>query len=235
MKKITDKNWAPFDGPINNPEEAIAKRYALQLDEELCDFMDYVRNTGTRDALPDWSVQRFISERALAKNSLADITKLSKSIEDLINELTNRIIDFEDQYEYNPTLMDAVTEANLGEPNDLFPDSPLNALQHYQRAAELRHNFVSQLRAISKIPILRSDRGRVSNTTLKRAVGACRHFWQETGRGWTSDNLADHESEWAIADLSSDAERFVADVLRVSGFDFTFDELQTSWRHWPKN
>ena len=227
------EQWKPFEGVMRDAEQAIASRYELPLTAELYDLLDKLKAYGTRDLINEWSSDKFIELRQSASTDLAAIISAAEEVRNSVAYSDKLIGQFENTYEYSPVLMEAVADVCMGEPGELFPENELNALGRFLRQQSAREPFLTNVDAIRSMPIWPSAiRGRVPHTTLKRAVADIRTFWQQAGRGWTADVLQSTD-DWKVAHLETQAERFLVDVLRVTGFDFGPDlgQLRTAWKN----
>jgi hypothetical protein len=224
--------WKPFEGVIPNSERAIAERYDLPETAELHDLLDKLRSYSARDLMEDWSANGFIQKRQAAHADLMNIIAAADHVHSAIASLETLIIGFEERYEYSPVLMESIANINMGEPEDLFLENELNSLGRFLRQQSVREPFLTNLDAVRSLPIRTSlAKARVPHTTLKKAVGAVRAFWRQAGGGWTADVLTATD-DWEAEQLVTPAERFLVDVLRVTGFNYgaNLSQLRAAWR-----
>lgn len=75
-------------------------------------------------------------------------------------------------------------------------------------------------------------RGRMPNVVLRQAVALIEHFWRHhTPHSWSMSALKNKETreESDVETLQGDCERFVAEVLTVSGLRFNLPDLYNAW------
>lgn len=92
----------------------------------------------------------------------------------------------------------------------------------------------SRLQAMADLPVRsRLPRGPVPNMVVRAAIDACRMYWVGLDRSWSMAGLkvTSVRQDNALANLTGQCERFVADALTTAGVRFNLSELHGAWEY----
>jgi hypothetical protein len=217
----------------------LREHYNLKHEEAFDDLADLLFGYSCRDqeGEPTDEVPKELTDRrsegyrlatAMRDNAAAMIKSLD-TIHSALNAFNDEIV------RWHPPLLEAILDTDLEGPGNLFLPDELSVLmtffgEHDWDAA------AAVLTKMSSLPVKEKlARGPVPNTTLRRAVKACRDYWKDVeGKKWTMSSLKHNEGRnpkkgASRANLQGKCEAFVADLLFRSGIRYSLQELSSAW------
>jgi hypothetical protein len=193
-----------------------------------------VRGYAARDAVEGWSAKTFKDTRAAALSAFESIQRAAQDALTELKRLHAESVAFDAEYEWHPTILGDFLAMDFGPPSELFTPEELNPLFHILKRRDYWADVENRLQAVVDIPTKRRPGGPTSNTVVAKAVASCRSYWSTLARprgdGWKMRGLEVAEAGDEFATLEGTAECFLVDALRVSGLDFTADDLRSAWR-----
>ena len=196
------------------------------------DLLDGIRGYATRDLVPDWTKESFRAKRKDAMGAARSILEDVSELQRLIDRLQRKVQRFGDDFEYNPTLMADIFDADFGPPSEVFLPDTVDVLPGLFHDPTPWDAILVRLKAVAAMPLRpEPPRGRIAHVTLRTAVSLCRNFWRGEGRTWkmeTLEILSDEDDDLTV--LDGECERFVVDTLGAAGFEFRLADLRRAWR-----
>lgn len=218
--------WEPLRAPIPNAYKEMNRRYGFAesadvelLLDELRGFMVYV--------FPNWSPKLAKIARDRLADHLDEMKKLAEEILPRIASLNVRVNLFENDEDLLRALHD-VSGVRMSHPSTRSASEEVAAPYRTFRPSAPWDEVKARLEAIIAFPRINGG-GPKANVALQDAVAGCRRFWCADGRTWKSDMLVGAQQGDDVSILTGDCERFVADALGVTGYDFTLLDLRTAF------
>jgi hypothetical protein len=181
------------------------------------------------DAVPkDLSARRsdgYQLATTMRDNAAAMIRSLD-AIHDAMNAFNDDVV------RWHPPLLESIFDVDTGDPGNVFLPEQIEILQTFFREADW-NRAADTLAKLAALPVKKKlARGPVPNTTLRRAVSACRDYWRDAeGKSWTMSSLkhAAVRDENKPHTLQGECETFVADLIIRSGVRCPLQDLSNAW------
>lgn len=216
-------NWKPAAEDMTDQAaiDHFVSVYSLLDWDEFSKLFTLLREYATRDHRKGVTKTTILIDREDAKDRAEKIIKAATKAYTAIGVLRKEASEFE-PFLSNPVLLEAVFRVDVGPPSQLLPPAELEPIfglfdDRFWQDVEKR------LRDVSAIPKPRRPPARMAHRTLGLCVAACRPFWESLGETWRRDGIGDDPRQ-----LTGDCERFVSDVLRSAGMDFTLQDLSAA-------
>jgi hypothetical protein len=141
---------------------------------------------------------------------------------------------FDEAVRWHPPLLEAILDVDVGEPGNILIPEAIEILPHFFRKTDW-NAAAEALTELAALPVkAKRATGSVPNTTLQRAVAACRAYWVGgEDRRWSMSSLTFKSTRDSSNPdlLQGECETFVADLLIRSGIRcLPFQALSTAWK-----
>lgn len=250
---------------LANEAAKLAVQHGLTRSTELELLIDHLFGLSCRDqGAQNVSISDRAARRRQGFTHAHEIRKEASNVRASIQRLLAAYSNFHEVVGDNPALLEAIFDADLKGPEELFLPAELNILQtaFYDeresvdkdpiRAATeaisigfrpadpmvscpryLWESIDARLQLMENLPIRPAlNSGRMANVVLAKGVARCRDFWiHHEQRSWTMSSLKEKvvREENKINCLKGECEKFVADILTISGLFFTLASLMSAW------
>lgn len=207
----------------------LCQAHGLPNDDSLLKLISDCRERATREQAHLWSSSGFMTDRRDAREALSAIIGQGTVVNAALDQLHRLIREFEETYEYEPNLMQAI--ADVGPGTAWFAADELHCLSALRGLTGRESAILEQLRTLNTLKVRpKRKRGRVPNLTVRKCVQDCHDYWVAQGRTWKIESLEDEALRLENDDsvLTGRCEQFVCDLLRVAGVEHTLTELSAA-------
>jgi hypothetical protein len=225
---------------LSDTFEVIASFYELKNGSAFHELTEYLVGLSCRDQEDEYIQadlalvgdpglsQRRAEGHQLARAVVSHALRASESLDAIFGALER----FDAIVQMHPPLLEAIFDTDTGDPRSLTMPDNLAILLHFSDKVDWSDAW-DALRSLASIPVkMRLARGPVNNQTLRRAVAACRTYWQaEEGHSWSMSSLKSKavRDENEPCYLQGRCEAFVSDILTQTGIMHGLQDLCSAW------
>ncbi|RXR27588.1 hypothetical protein [Sphingobium fluviale] len=224
--------WEPLPipalgGPFHAAQE-LCVRYGFSSVAEVQTLYDVLCGYSTRDMLPGWTKASFTESRNAASAAIDSMRDQASCASKLLAQLIKQAREFEEEFEYNPSIMEQITGIDMGPPSDLSIPDELTPIHYLLEPEEYWQGVRARLDAVANFPRIKVN-GSGAHIVLQKAVAMCHRFWRDQGRSWKDSMLDVMEPGDTLNDLTEQCDQFLFDILYCTGFEFSVDDLRIAF------